>query len=85
MKRIITSILLFLFIMCSYAQTKRYYCEVKGIEKELTSGLKIIFDFGNQASYNMWGNLSSKLTTVQRNFPIRSTDHYRSHSEDFLV
>lgn len=24
-------------------------------------------------------------TTVQRNFPIRSTDHYRSHSEDFLV
>ena len=25
------------------------------------------------------------ITTVQRNFPIRSTDHYRSHSEDFLV
>lgn len=22
------------------------------------------------------------ITTVQRNFPIRSTDHHRSHSED---
>ena len=27
----------------------------------------------------------SKNTTVQRNFPIRSADHYRSHSEDVLV
>ena len=35
--------------MCSYAQTKRYCCEVKGIEKELSSGLKILVDFGNQA------------------------------------
>ena len=64
MKRIITSLLLFLVVMCSYAQTKRYYCEVKGIEKELSSGLKIIFDFGNQVSYNMWGDLSSKLKFV---------------------
>lgn len=50
----------------SYAQ-QRYYCEVKGIEKELTAGLKIIFDFGNKASYNMWGDLSSKLKFVDEN------------------
>ena len=25
------------------------------------------------------------ITTVQRNFPIRSTDHHRSHSEDIWV
>ena len=25
---------------------------------------------------------SNDNTTVQRNFPIRSTDHHRSHSED---
>ena len=43
---------------------KRYYCEVKGIEKSFTSGLKIIFDFGTEASYNMWGDLSSKLKFV---------------------
>ena len=64
MKKILTSILLLFVVLCSYAQTKRYYCEVKGIEKELSSGLKIIFDFGNQASYNMWGDLSSKLKFV---------------------
>ncbi|MBR6196411.1 MAG: hypothetical protein IKQ72_02300 [Bacteroidaceae bacterium] len=63
MKRILTSILFLLVIMCSYAQTKRYYCEVKGIENE-HSGLKIILDFGNQASYNMWGDLSDKLKFV---------------------
>ena len=28
---------------------QRYYCEVKGIEKELSSGLKIIFDFRNKS------------------------------------
>ncbi|MFR3188915.1 MAG: hypothetical protein ACLTOV_14065 [Phocaeicola sp.] len=47
--------------------SKRYYCEVKGIEKELSSGLKIIFDFGTKASYNMWGDLSSKLKFVDEN------------------
>ena len=64
MKRFLTSIMFLLVVMCSYAQTKRFYCEVKGIEKELSSGLKIIFDFGNQASYNVWGDLSSKLKFV---------------------
>ena len=46
---------------------QRYYCEVKGIEKELSAGLKIIFDFGEKASYNMWGDLSSKLKFVDEN------------------
>lgn len=50
----------------AYAQ-HRYYCEVKGIEKELSSGLKIIFDFGTKASYNIWGDLSSKLKFVDEN------------------
>lgn len=49
-----------------YAQ-RRYYCEVKGIEKSLSSGLKIIFDFGTKASYNIWGDLSSKLKFVDEN------------------
>lgn len=38
--------------LLSLAQKKLYYCEVKGIEKELTSGLKIVFDFGEKTSYN---------------------------------
>lgn len=45
----------------------RYYCEIKGIEKELSSGLKIIFDFGTQASYNIWGDLNNKQKFVDEN------------------
>lgn len=62
-------LLTFFFIMLTeslYSQ-QRFYCEVKGIEKEITSGLKIIFDFGTQTSYNMWGDLNSKLKFVDEN------------------
>lgn len=41
---------------------QRYYCEIKGIEKSI-SGLKIIFDFGTDASYNI-GSLNDKLKFV---------------------
>lgn len=66
-----------LFVLCTtllYAQTSetenrephigKFYCEVKGVEKEFKSGLKIIFDFGESVSYNLWGTLSSKLKFV---------------------
>ena len=55
MKRIVLSLLFCSVALLSLAKMKLYYCEVKGIEKELTSGLKIIFDFGGKTSYNMWG------------------------------
>ena len=64
MKRIFVLFLFAIYIFNSFAQIHRYYCEVKGIEKELSSGLKIIMDFGNTASYNVWGGLSSKLKFV---------------------
>lgn len=59
-------ITLFALFICtvSNAQTRRYYCEVKGIEKDFSSGLKIIFDFGEKTSYNIWGDLSNKLKFV---------------------
>jgi len=50
----------------SFSQTQRY-CELKGIEKDFSSGLKIIFDFGNISSYNIWGDLSGKLKFVNEN------------------
>lgn len=62
MNRIILILLLFISVSSS-AQTRRYYSEVKGIEKELTSGLKIIFDFGQNASYSAFG-LSSDAKPV---------------------
>lgn len=62
-KRIFLLLVLFLPIF-AFAQTKRYYCEVKGIEKELTSGLKIVFDFGNNPVYSVWNGLKSKQKLV---------------------
>lgn len=63
MKRSATILVTLLLSVCAYSQT-RYYCEVKGIEKEFSSGLKIIFDFGEHESYNVWGSLSNKLVFV---------------------
>ena len=59
-------ITLFALFICSVSntQTRRYYCEVKGIEKSFSGGLKIIFDFGERESYNIWGTLSNKLKFV---------------------
>lgn len=60
-------LLLLLLVLCPTllsAQTHRYYCEVKGIEKTISAGLKIIFDFGTSPSYNAWGDLRSKLKFV---------------------
>lgn len=63
--------LLLVFCLMSFTEhiyaKQRYYCEVKGIEKDISPGLKIIFDFGTKASYNMWGDLSSKLKFVDEN------------------
>ena len=64
-KLVLTLCLSLIFVGIQAQQ--RYYCEVKGIEKELSSGLKIIFDFGTKASYNIWGDLSSKLKFVDEN------------------
>ncbi len=47
-----------------YAQSKKYYCEIKGVEKELAVGLKIVFDFGSNPIYSAWGGLKSKQKLV---------------------
>ena len=57
-------VLYLLFSVGNVYARQRYYCEVKGIEKELSAGLKIIFDFGAKASYNIWGDLSGQLKLV---------------------
>ena len=63
MKRIITSILFIAMIMCSYAQTKRYYCELKGMDNANT-GLNIIVDFGDQQPYSFSQGLDFGLKVV---------------------
>ena len=55
MKKTALTFLMLISSITMIAQTKKYYCEVKGIEKELSAGLKIVFDFGNNPVYSAWG------------------------------
>ena len=32
---------------------RKYYCEIKGMQKELSSGFKIVFDFGESQVYSI--------------------------------
>ena len=49
------------------AQTRRFYCEIKGTEKELSSRMKIIFDFGQSPSYDIFTNLNPMMKFVDEN------------------
>lgn len=66
MKKLLIIGIVSLLALSSFAQTKRYYCEIKGVEKDYTSGLKIVFDFGNNPVYTAFG-LKSKQKLVDEN------------------
>ena len=67
MKRLFILTILSVFVIGTFAQTQRYFCEIKGIEKDLSLGLKIVFDFGNNPIYSAWGGLKSKQKLVDEN------------------
>lgn len=63
MKKIIACLIVFV-ALSTQAQSRKYFCEIKGIDKELSSGLKIVFDFGESSVYSIWGGLKSKQKLV---------------------
>lgn len=67
MKKILVLCIISMMALSSVAQNKRYYCEIKGVEKELKSGLKIVFDFGTNPVYSAWSGLKSKQKLVDEN------------------
>lgn len=65
MKRTLLTILLVVVALTTFAQEKRrFFCEIKGQEKELSAGLKIVFDFGENPVYSIWGDLKGKQKLV---------------------
>lgn len=55
------------FVLSLQAQPRKYFCEIKGIEKEFSAGLKIIFDFGESSVSSIWGGLKCKQKLVDEN------------------
>lgn len=64
MKRYCVIFLFAIFAFSSFAQSHKYYCEVKGYEKGLTSKVKIVFDFGESFADEAWKCSSRKLRFV---------------------
>ena len=64
MKRLLFILLVIMQVTCISAQTKRFYCEIIGTQKELTTGLKIVIDFGENPIYSDWSGLKSKQKLV---------------------
>ncbi len=64
MARHLFLILFNLIAVFSFAQRQSYYCEIKGNEKDLSSGLKIVFDLGTSSVYGTWTSLNGKKKIV---------------------
>lgn len=69
MKHIYFLTIIFFISLSLQAQSRKYFCEVKGIENEFSSGLKIVFDFGSDPVYSIWSGLkgSQKIVNEQGN------------------
>lgn len=66
-KRLIIVFIGIIDIIPFQLEAKRYNCEIKGFEKELTSGLKIVFGLGECQVYSIWGRLKNKQKLIYEN------------------
>ena len=66
-KRLITVFIGILSIIPIQLHARKFYCEIKGKQKELSSGLKIVFDFGESQVYSIWSGLKNKHILVDEN------------------
>lgn len=67
MKRYLLTFFLVFCALTSFAQSHRYYCEVKGYEKGVKSKIKPVFDLGEKVSKELWNCKCRKLKFVDEN------------------
>ena len=74
MKRFFATLLLVLFVSLSFAQKHvansaehKFYCELKCYEKGVKSNYKVVFDFGEILSKEVWGLSNHKVAFVDEN------------------
>lgn len=67
MKRLVIFCIGILSVFPMQIQARKYFCEIKGMEKGLSNGLKIVFDFGESPVYSVWSGLKSKQQLVDEN------------------
>lgn len=67
MRQIVFCVLVMIASVTVIAEPKKYYCEVKGVQNSFSTGLKIIFDFGENPVYSIWNGLKSKQKLVDEN------------------
>ena len=52
------------FFLPIQLNARKYFCEIKGTNKTLSAGLKIVFDFGESPVYSIWNGLKSQQKMV---------------------
>ena len=67
MKRLILFYIGIFCILPMQIQARKYFCEIKGTEKVLSNGLKIVFDFGESPVYSAWTGLKNEQKLVDEN------------------
>ena len=67
MKRLMILCIGLLFFIPIQLNARKYFCEIKGTNKTLSAGLKIVFDFGESPVYSIWNGLKSQQKMVECN------------------
>ena len=67
MKRLLILCIGLLFFIPIQLNARKYFCEIKGTNKALSAGLKIVFDFGESPVYSIWNGLKSQQKMVDEN------------------
>lgn len=67
MKRLMILCIGLLFFIPIQLNARKYFCEIKGTNKALSAGLKIVFDFGESPVYSILNGLKSQQKMVDKN------------------